>query len=223
MSNLRRWITRLRLRKHARPAGFLILAVVTVYGIHRFVTGDWAAVMTYWQDKLWVLPQVFLLAAIDVALEGIAWMWVYARFGMLVWEGGSAGAFLAGRAGLLLPVQFGRVIRPDAMTRLGRGGAAECLKAEGAVEADEGVLGETAEGQGVAPTFTLNRAARAAPRQCYHGRDETRGCPGVPRRVLWPACRRRHPADSPSPWGVFLARCVRRDRCHRARGVIQHQ
>ena len=133
MSNLRRWITRLRLRKHARPAGFLILAVVTVYGIHRFVTGDWAAVMTYWQDKLWVLPQVFLLAAIDVALEGIAWMWVYARFGMLVWEDGSAGAFLAGRAGLLLPGQLGRVIRPDAMTRLGRGGAAECLKAEAVV------------------------------------------------------------------------------------------
>ena len=34
------------------------------------------------------------------------------------------------RAGLLLPAQLGRLIRPDAMLRMKRGGLRHCLKAE---------------------------------------------------------------------------------------------
>ncbi len=122
-----------RFTKYARPAGLALLALVTVYGIWRFATGDSEAVIDYWRGKLLTLPAVLGLAAIDVALECAAWMWVYARFGMRVGDSGGVCAFLAGRAGLLLPVQLGRLIRPDSMARLKRGPASECFKAEAVV------------------------------------------------------------------------------------------
>ncbi len=122
-----------RLTKYARPACLALLAIVTAYGIWRFATGDSEAVLDFWRGNLLTMPVVLGLAAVDVALECAAWMWVYARFGMRVVDSGGLGAFLAGRAGLLLPVQLGRLIRPDSMARLRRGATAECLKAEAVV------------------------------------------------------------------------------------------
>ena len=123
----------MRLIRHARTAGFVVLAVVTVFGLYQFFTGDWSEIAGYWEAKLSALPQVLVLATLDVALEGVAWLWIYAGFGLRVWDTKGASAFLAGRAGLLLPAQLGRLIRPDAMARLDRAPLATCLKAEGVV------------------------------------------------------------------------------------------
>jgi uncharacterized membrane protein YbhN (UPF0104 family) len=118
------------LTRYARPAAYIILAVVTIYGVYRFATGDSATVIDYWGGKLAVLPLILLMACLDVALEGVGWLWVYSRLGIRSWDSSGARAFLAARAGLLLPAQLGRLIRPDVMTRLQRGTMAECLKAE---------------------------------------------------------------------------------------------
>jgi uncharacterized membrane protein YbhN (UPF0104 family) len=67
---------------------------------------------------------------VDVALEATGWMWVYERLGIKAFDRCGVNAYLAGRAGLLLPAQLGRLIRPDAMLRLKRGGLRHCLKAE---------------------------------------------------------------------------------------------
>ena len=116
--------------KHARTGALLLLVGVTIYGIYAFLTGDPMAAADFWRDKMGIMPLVFLLACADVALEATGWMWVYERLGIKALDSGGVISYLAGRAGLLLPVQLGRLIRPDAMLRLKRGGLRHCLKAE---------------------------------------------------------------------------------------------
>jgi uncharacterized membrane protein YbhN (UPF0104 family) len=116
--------------KHARLWAVVLLAAVTIYGVYQFITGDWEAAASFWRDKLAVIPLVLALAVLDVALESVGWMWVYERLGIKALDSRGATAYLAGRAGLLLPAQLGRLIRPDAMLRLKRGGLRHCLKAE---------------------------------------------------------------------------------------------
>ena len=116
--------------KHARTGALLLLVGVTVYGVYAFLTGDPMAAAEFWHDKMGIIPLVFLLACVDVALEATGWMWVYERLGIKALDSGGVTAYLSGRAGLLLPAQLGRLIRPDAMLRLKRGGLRHCLKAE---------------------------------------------------------------------------------------------
>jgi len=122
-----------RIIKYTRLCAFVLLGVVTIFGIYRFATGDWSDVVSYWREHFAIIPLLIAISVIDVALEGIAWMWVYHRFKIRAFDRGGASAFLAGRAGLLLPAQLGRLIRPDAMTKLQRASLGECLKAEAVV------------------------------------------------------------------------------------------
>jgi uncharacterized membrane protein YbhN (UPF0104 family) len=111
--------------------GLVILIAVTAWGIHK-ASGDWSAVVDYWKSKLPLLPFVLGLAIVDVACGAVGWAWVYERFGIRAADGRGARVFLAGYAGLFLPAQLGRLIRPDAMVRLRRGGLGDCYKAEAA-------------------------------------------------------------------------------------------
>lgn len=127
----------MRLKQLARPVAFLLLIAFTVYGVWEFFSsGDpetgtgWRDVLDYWRGRLGLLPLIILMACLDVALEGVGWLWIYARMGLRSWGRGAVLSFLAGRAGLFLPAQLGRLIRPDSMARLGRGTMGQCLKAE---------------------------------------------------------------------------------------------
>ena len=119
--------------KYTRLTAFVLLAVVTLYGVYRFMIGNWTDVITYWRGHLAIIPMLAAISVIDVALEGIAWMWVYHRFQIRSFDRGGSATFLAGRAGLLLPAQLGRLIRPDAMVKLKRASLGDCLKAEAVV------------------------------------------------------------------------------------------
>jgi hypothetical protein len=119
--------------KYTRLAAFVLLAAVTLFGVYRFMTGDWTHVIVYWRDHLAIIPLLAAISMIDVALEGVAWIWVYHRFQIRSFDRGGAATFLAGRAGLLLPAQLGRLIRPDAMVKLKRATLRDCLKAEAVV------------------------------------------------------------------------------------------
>jgi uncharacterized membrane protein YbhN (UPF0104 family) len=119
-----------KLDRYARPAAIVVLAAVTVYGVAQFVAGDWSMVSDYWREKAYLIPVVLLLATIDIALEGVGWLWIYRRFRLPLGIGEGAMAYLSSRAGMLLPAQLGRLIRPDAVARLGKGPLKECLKAE---------------------------------------------------------------------------------------------
>lgn len=117
----------------ARMLAFILLAVVTIYGTYHFIQGDWTDVISYWRGNVAIIPALVGLSVIDVVLESAAWMWVYHRFGIRVLDRGGACAFVAGRAGLILPAQLGRLIRPDAIVKLKRARMADALKAEGVV------------------------------------------------------------------------------------------
>jgi len=120
-------------QRWARTVGFVILVVVSAYGIYTFLKGDATAVTSYWSKRYKVLPLVTLFAAMDVSIEMVAWMWVFQRFGLRALDPTGAAVALSGKAGLLLPAQLGRLIRPDLMVRLGRSTLAQALKAEAVV------------------------------------------------------------------------------------------
>lgn len=126
-SRVPRWYRR------AEFIGLVVLVAVTAYGVYGAATGDWTAVTRFWRGKLALLPLIGFLAVLDVALGGISWVWVLERFGIRARDRVGARVYIAERAGLLMPAQLGRLIRPDAMVRLGRGDLAQCGKAEAAV------------------------------------------------------------------------------------------
>lgn len=118
------------LAKYARPAAVLVLLIVTAVGAYKLVTGDWSDVLAYWGQHTEIIPVLILFSILDVTLESIAWMWSYTVLRIPAFDRQGLVVYLAGRAGLLMPAQLGRLIRPDAMVRLGRAPMIECLKAE---------------------------------------------------------------------------------------------
>jgi Lysylphosphatidylglycerol synthase TM region len=117
-------------RVHA--VALAVLAAATIWGIRKFLAGDANALAAMWDRTVSVLPWVFALAAADVAIEALAWTLVFERFGLRARDPVGFAVAVAGKAGLLLPAQLGRLLRPDLMVRLGRGSLGESLKAEAA-------------------------------------------------------------------------------------------
>jgi len=122
-----------RVYRYSRYLAFLILAAVSVYAAHQLATGDWIDVKAFWAANVRIIPLLILISVIDVALEGLGWAWVYHRFGIHTFDRVGFLAFLAGRAGLPMPAQLGRLIRPDAMVKHHRTPALQALKAEAVV------------------------------------------------------------------------------------------
>ena len=124
-----------RLKQHARALAFVTLVVVTAYGLYRLFFGatDWKEIITHWQAMGFWLLVVLVLAVADYALEAICWMWLYSRFHMHVWDGAGFSVYLSGHAGVLVPAQMGRLVRPHAITRLGRGNFTDGVLAEAAL------------------------------------------------------------------------------------------
>jgi hypothetical protein len=121
----------LRWTRYARGIGLVMLAAVTIFGVHEFATGDMTSALDYWRDRIWLFPIVLLLACLDLVLESIGWIWICARFGIRASDAGGICICLASRAGLLMPAQLGRVIRPDSLARLRRASLEQALKVEG--------------------------------------------------------------------------------------------
>ena len=128
-----------RLFRYSRIFAFFLLGAVTVYGVLQLVNSDWAEVSAYWKDHGEIIPVLVLISVLDVVLECLAWMWVYHRFGIKVLDRVGALAFLSGRAGLLMPAQLGRLIRPDALMKQKRTSILVALKAEAVLFALDGI------------------------------------------------------------------------------------
>lgn len=126
-------VLRSRLFAYSRYLAFLLLGLISIYGLYRLVTGDWSEVSKFWASRGEIIPILVLISVADVVLEGLAWMWVYHRFQVRTFDRVGILAFLSGRAGLPMPAQLGRLIRPDAMVRQGRTPVLNALKAEAVV------------------------------------------------------------------------------------------
>lgn len=122
-----------RLFAFSRYLAYILLGLMTLYAVYRLMTGDWSDVSRFWVTHGEIIPLLILISVVDVALEGLAWMWVYHRFDVRAFDRIGALAFLAGRAGLPMPAQLGRLIRPDAMVKQGRTPVLHALKAEAVI------------------------------------------------------------------------------------------
>lgn len=128
-----------RLFQLSRVIAFIILGVVTLYGAYTLLNSDWSQVSAYWKDNAQIIPLLIAVSVFDVALECVAWMWVYHRFGARAFDRVGILAFVSGRAGLLMPAQLGRLIRPDAMVKKRRLPVGDALKAEAVIFALDAV------------------------------------------------------------------------------------
>jgi len=122
-----------RLYHYSRYIAFFILGTISAYAVFRLATGDWDAVSKFWAARGGIIPMLVLISVIDVILEGLSWGWVYSRFDIRTFDRIGFLAFLAGRAGLPMPAQLGRLIRPDAMVKQGRTTVLQAVKAEAVV------------------------------------------------------------------------------------------
>jgi len=117
----------------AHIVALVILGIVSIWGIREFLSGDALALSAMWHRMLPILPLVATFAVLDVAVEAISWMLVYEKFGLRARDPVGAAVAVSGKAGLLMPAQLGRLLRPDLMVRLGRTELGTGLKAEAAV------------------------------------------------------------------------------------------
>jgi uncharacterized membrane protein YbhN (UPF0104 family) len=117
----------------ARITGLVILIAVSIHGIREFMAGDAQSMAAMWQRSRTALPLVFVFAVLDVAIEALAWALVFERFKIRALDRVGAAVAVSGKAGLLLPAQLGRLVRPDLVVRLGRGTLGQALKAEAVV------------------------------------------------------------------------------------------
>jgi uncharacterized membrane protein YbhN (UPF0104 family) len=128
-----------RLFQLSRLFAFALLIIITLYGVFKLINSDWTEVTAYWKSHSSIIPLLVAVSIVDVALECMAWMWVYHRFGIKVFDRTGALAFLSGRAGLLMPAQLGRLIRPDAMLKQKRTTVSAALKAEAVLFGLDGI------------------------------------------------------------------------------------
>ena len=119
-----------QIKPYTRPLGFLLLLVVTAYGLNGFFKGDWKMVVEIWRGKGLLMAAAFGLSALDFVLESLCWIWVYRRLGVKGDKGTSILIYMVGFAGILIPAQMGRLLRPDAVSRLRCGSFTDGVRAE---------------------------------------------------------------------------------------------
>lgn len=119
------------IKKHIRLVAFLLLIGVTGYQIYSFLSDDdWSGALGKWAGRGGVLAFAAVLVFFDIVLDYLGWLWVYARFKVRAWDRVGIAAYLSAHAALFLPMQLGRLVRPDALARLGRATLQTGIQAE---------------------------------------------------------------------------------------------
>jgi len=139
------------LRKHARLVGFLLLAGVTAYFLYEFAVSDWPHAVATWKGRGWALGLAVPLNFVGIACDYCAWRWCYARFNLHPAGGMSIPLYFSVYAAQLVPMQLGRLIRPDAAVRLELGRLGKAVQAEAVLF----YLDVTALGAAIAGTFCM--------------------------------------------------------------------
>jgi len=130
MKFVRRHLTMDFVRRHLRLVAFLVLAIVTVYGLSRMFSGDWRSALSFWRGKVPVLCLCVVLQGMDISFDSYLWSLILREFDVRYERRIGTLVFMSGYAGLFLPFQLGRFIRSEAIARLGLGEFGEAVKAE---------------------------------------------------------------------------------------------
>lgn len=121
------------MKQYARPIAFLVLALVTVVYFRSFFLGDWQETLRVWRGQYTAIAIALALNVVGIVAEYFCWAMQYRRFGIPVFSRRGAVAFGSVFAALLLPLQAGRLVRPDGVVRQGLGTLPPALKAEAVV------------------------------------------------------------------------------------------
>ena len=118
------------LNRHRLAIGLTVLAAVTAYGLRAFFHEDWRGALAFWQGRLWVLGAGLALHGLDLSIECCLWAAILAVFGVRLPVRRIPAVFFSGFAGSLMPVQLGRLIRCEQISRMGLGRFGDVLRAE---------------------------------------------------------------------------------------------
>ena len=95
--------------------------------------GDLLAAFVVFAGTAWLALDTSSFALLNLGFVviwlALAWALVFSRFGIKSRDPVGAAVAVSGKAGLLLPAQLGRLVRPDLVVRLGRGTLGEGLVA----------------------------------------------------------------------------------------------
>ena len=105
--------------KYRKIITILLLLLLTVAGGRSWLSELRDAGPAFWRERLSILISVALLQSCDIFLDGFIWWYLLRAAGIRVPAGKTVLLFLSGYAGLLAPVQLGRLIRPIELKRLG--------------------------------------------------------------------------------------------------------
>lgn len=107
-----------------------IIAVLTAVYIYRFANEGSFEAVTAWHGRWQIIAIGFALNWTGITMEFVCWRWIYARCGVAA-KGIAGGAiYFSIFASQLLPLQTGRLVRPDAAQRLGMGSMRNGVEAE---------------------------------------------------------------------------------------------
>lgn len=106
------------------------MAGVTAYGLFRLFQGDWRAAFGYWRGKGPLLCGALVLQGVDISFDSFLWLLILREFGIRVDKKIAPLVFMSGYAGLLLPLQLGRFIRSELITRLRFGDLGNAVRGE---------------------------------------------------------------------------------------------
>jgi len=98
-----------------------IIAVLTAVYLYRFADEGSFDAVAAWHGRWQIIAMGFALNWTGIIMEFVCWRWIYQRCGVPV-KGFAGGAiYFSIFASQLLPLQAGRLVRPDAAHRLGMG------------------------------------------------------------------------------------------------------
>ena len=71
---------------YSRYFAFILLGAITAYAVYSISSSEWSEVSAYWVSHSGIIPLLILVSIVDVVLECLAWMWVYHRFHVRVFD-----------------------------------------------------------------------------------------------------------------------------------------
>lgn len=95
-----------------------VLTALTLWGGRVWLAELRETGSAFWRGHAGVLVLIGLLQAVDICLDGAVWWGLLRASGYRIAASRAGLIFLAGYAGLLAPVQLGRLVRPIELNRL---------------------------------------------------------------------------------------------------------
>ncbi|HOK90286.1 MAG TPA: lysylphosphatidylglycerol synthase domain-containing protein [Candidatus Hydrogenedentes bacterium] len=105
--------------RHRKLVTAVVLLALTAWGGRAWLTELRETGLSFWGEHVEVLALIGILQACDIFLDGIVWWGLLRAAGYDMSPARAGLVFLAGYAGLLAPVQLGRLVRPIELNRAG--------------------------------------------------------------------------------------------------------